>query len=119
MRTTLLATAASVLTAAALLTGVGSAAAEPVEPEEKGWVSGLTTVGPMIGAGNSTGYGSFGTGSLMDLLSMIINTGSVVLSVGVPNSTGSYAPGSLGSYGPEAAIGELLVGPLASLGGAS
>ena len=119
MRTTILATAASALAAAALLIGVGSAAAEPAEPGEQGRVSGLTPAGPMTGAGNSAGYGSFGTGSLMDVLSMIINTGSVVLSVDVPNSTGSYAPGSLGSYGPEAALGALSVAPIGSLAGAS
>ena len=34
------------------------------------------------------GYGSFGTGSLADLLTGFVNAGSVVLSVDVPNSTG-------------------------------
>lgn len=73
----------------------------------------------MLGALGSIGYGSLGTGSLMDLLTGLVNGGSVVLSVDVPNSTGSYAPGSLGSYGPEASIGELALIPIGSLSGAS
>lgn len=168
MRTTILATATSALTAVALLTGIGSAAAEPVdgsvdrieatlgdtgkgtgddvdsdqggdEQEEEGPLPGLVDADPFcvwittfaqlsrcMAAGpdevdslSSLGYGSLGTGSLADLLSTVINTGSVVLSVDVPNSTGSYAPGSLGSYGPEAAIGALLVSPIGSIAGAS
>ena len=73
----------------------------------------------VVGALSSIGYGSLGTGSLADLLTGLVNTGSVVLSVDVPNSTGSYAPGSVGSYGPEAAIGNLALLPIASLAGAS
>ncbi|MFN3601613.1 MAG: hypothetical protein ACK4UY_09520 [Dietzia sp.] len=127
MRTTMLAAASSALMAAALLTGAGSAAAEPAEPTPQYcvWIQTMTgnrcmTVDPAtIDALGSLGYGSFGTGSLMDLLTTIINTGSVVLSVDVPNSTGLYAPGSLGSYGPEASIGELSVGSIGSLAGAS
>ena len=57
--------------------------------------------------------------TLMDLLTGLINAGSVILSVELPNATGSYAPGSLGSYGPEASIGDVLTIPVASLGGAS
>jgi hypothetical protein len=56
---------------------------------------------------------------LTDLLTGLINAGSVILSVELPNATGSYAPGSLGSYGPEASIGDVLTIPVASLGGAS
>lgn len=116
MRHTVLATATSALAVAAMLTGgVGIAAAQP---DEQGVVSGLVP-GDMDVAGLSLGYGSFGTGSLMGLISNLVNAGSVVLSVDVPNSTGSYAPGSFGSYGPEASIGELSVAPLGSLGGAS
>lgn len=63
------------------------------------------------------GYGSFGTGSLADLLTGFVNTGSVVLSVDVPNSTGSYAPGSTGSYGPEASVGQTLTGSIGDAGG--
>lgn len=137
MRTTTLAATASALTAAALLTGAGTAAAD--EPDDKvGPVDTEIAAGcvyiPTFGGGDrclnldqavsavaagSIGYGSFGTGSLMDLLSGLINTGSVILSVELPNATGSYAPGSLGSYGPEASIGNLLALPIASLGGAS
>lgn len=120
MRTTTLAATVSALTAAALLTGAGTAAAEESDdaPGPGTIRSGLLApvVGETLGV---IGYGSFGTGSLMDLLSGLINTGSVVLSVDLPNATGSYAPGSLGSYGPEASIGDLLTIPIASLGGAS
>ena len=63
------------------------------------------------------GYGSFGTGSLADLLTGFVNAGSVVLSVDVPNSTGSYAPGSTGSYGPEASVGQTLTGSIGDAGG--
>ncbi|MFN3339797.1 MAG: hypothetical protein ACK40Z_08875 [Dietzia sp.] len=127
MRTTMLAAASTALTAAALLTGAGSATAAPAEPTAPYcvWIQTLNgtrcmSVDPAtIDVLGSLGYGSLGTGSLMDLLTTIINTGSVVLSVDVPNSTGSYAPGSLGSYGPEASIGELSVGSVGSLAGAS
>ena len=139
MRTTAL--AATALTAAALLAGGGTATAEEADPADT-----VDTVDPVdtdaragcvyisvfpresrcmnvdpaeFAPTTGSGYGSFGTGSLMDLLSGLINTGSVVLSVDLPNSTGSYAPGSLGSYGPEASIGGLLTLPTASLGGAS
>jgi hypothetical protein len=71
----------------------------------------------LAAAAGSFGYGSFGTGSLADLITGLINSASVTLSVDVPNSTGSYAPGSLGSYGPEAAIGQLSVGSIGSVGG--
>lgn len=70
----------------------------------------------LLEAAGSLGYGSFGTGSLMDLLTGAINTGSVLLSVDLPNSTGSYAPGSFGSYGPEAIIGQLSTTLTGSLG---
>ena len=122
MRTTTFAATVSTLAAAAMMTGAGAATAEEMEEaSEKGAIrSGL--LAPVVrGAvgGIDIGYGSFGTGSLMDLLSIMINTGSVVLSLDVPNSTGSYAPGSTGSYGPEASIGDILTIPIASLGGAS
>ena len=145
MRTTAL--AATALTAAALLAGGGTAMAEEADPVDTvGPADTVDTVGPVdtetsagcvsipVFAGlnrcmnvdpaafaptSGSGYGSFGTGSLMDLLSGLINTGSVVLSVDLPNATGSYAPGSLGSYGPEASIGGLLTVPTASLRGAS
>ena len=71
----------------------------------------------VAGAVGDLGYGSFGTGSLADLITQVINTGSVVLSVDVPNSTGSYAPGSVGSYGPEASVGQVAVGSIGSVGG--
>ena len=69
------------------------------------------------GGDGSLGYGSLGTGSLADLLMGVVNAGSVVLSVEVPNSTGSYAPGSTGSYGPEAAVGQILTGSIGAAGG--
>lgn len=136
MRTTTLAATVSTLAAAALLTGAGTATAEQidrVDPVDLDVVAGCVDIyifadvtrcmnleqAVFDAATGSIGYGSFGTGSLMDLLSGLINTGSVVLSVDLPNSTGSYAPGSLGSYGPEASIGNLLTIPVASLGGAS
>lgn len=136
MRTTTLATTVSALAAAALLTGAGTATAEQIDEVDTvdldtaagcvyvpTFVSGARCMNlePAIlaAATGSIGYGSLGTGSLMDLISGVINTGSVLLSVDVPNATGSYAPGSLGSYGPEASIGEVLTVPIASLGGAS
>ncbi|AWH91073.1 hypothetical protein [Dietzia lutea] len=120
MRATTLATTVSALAAAALLTGAGAASAQETEDSEGPGTIRSGLLSPAVSeAIGSIGYGSLGTGSLMDLLSGLINTGSVVLSVDVPNSTGSYAPGSLGSYGPEASIGELVTLPIASLGGAS
>lgn len=120
MRKSVLTAFSTAIAAAALLTGAGAAAAqEPDEQEELGTIrSGL--LAPVIGGAlSSIGYGSLGTGSLMDLLTGLVNGGSVVLSVDVPNSTGSYAPGSQGSYGPEASIGELALIPIGSLSGAS
>ena len=131
MRTTILAATTSVLTTAALLTGAGTAAADAVgqaTPDTPNCVVIETFEGKprimcltpqMDGAPSSLGYGSFGTGSLAGLLSGIINAGSVALSVDLPNLTGSYAPGSLGSYGPEASIGQVLTGSVGSAGGAS
>ncbi|WP_314037633.1 hypothetical protein [Dietzia sp. CH92] len=135
MRATTFAAAVSAFAAAALLTGAGAAAAQPggegpaVDPDvPAGCVYIPTTAGPVRcmsldpvrgAVAGSIGYGSLGTGSLMDLLSELINTGSVVLSVDVPNGTGVYAPGSLGSYGPEASLGEILLIPIGSLAGAS
>lgn len=123
----------SALAAATLVAGTGVAHAEDVEeppkydPDAEVCVFITTYTGvvrPMClfptageGGGASLGYGSFGTGSLADLLTGIINTGSVVLSVEVPNSTGSYAPGSTGSYGPEASVGQVLTGSVGSAGG--
>lgn len=134
MRRTALASAASALAAATLLGGAGAAHADDVDdeptidPDAKpcilietytGVVRSMCLFPAAVDGGDSTlGYGSFGTGSLADLLSGIINTGSVVLSVDVPNSTGSYAPGSTGSYGPEASVGQVLTGSLGSLDGA-
>ena len=120
MRTTTLAATVSALAAATLLTGAGTAAAD--EPDESADMGTIRSVllAPNVGeALGSIGYGSLGTGSLMDLLTGLINAGSVILSVELPNATGSYAPGSLGSYGPEASIGDALTIPVASLGGAS
>lgn len=141
MRTTARTTAVSALAAAALLVGAGTAAADeeqPVTPVDLDTPAGCVFIESFTGvvrcmtldpaeldpaeldaASRSFGYGSFGTGSLADLLTGIINSGSVVLSVDVPNSTGSYAPGSTGSYGPEAVVGQVLTLPLASLGGLS
>lgn len=123
----------SALAAATLVAGAGAAHAEgaedgpDIDPDAKPCIY-ITTYKDVVrsmclfpsgaeGGGSSLGYGSFGTGSLADLLTGIINTGSVVLSVDVPNSTGSYAPGSTGSYGPEAAIGQILTGSLGAVGG--
>ncbi|WP_010539862.1 hypothetical protein [Dietzia alimentaria] len=132
MRTTTIAAITSALTAAALVLGAGTSAAEdavpPGTPDEPNCVVIETFAGAkrimcltpqMDGAPSSLGYGSFGTGSLAGLLSGIINAGSVALSVDLPNLTGSYAPGSLGSYGPEASIGQVLTGSVGSAGGAS
>lgn len=131
MRTTTLAATTSALTAAALVLGAGTAAAEdvaqagtPDKPncvviETFGGTRTMCLTPQMLGAPGSLGYGSAGTGSLADLLSGIINAGSVALSVDLPNLTGSYAPGSLGSYGPEASIGQVLTGSVGSAGGAS
>ncbi|MEB8325348.1 hypothetical protein NGF75_05015 [Dietzia kunjamensis] len=136
MRTTTLAATVSALAAAALLTGAGTATAddgEPVGPVDTDTAAGCVYIrthtealrcmnlepAAAAAATLSLGYGSMGTGSLMDLLSGLINTGSIILSVELPNATGSYAPGSLGSYGPEASIGDVLTIPVASLGGAS
>lgn len=123
MRTSILATATSALAAAALIAGAGTAAAEqkfciPIETHVGG-IRCMTMTPAEAAALGSLGYGSLGTGSLLDLLTGGINTGSTALSLDIPNATGSYAPGSLGSYGPEAAIGELSVGSIGSLGGAS
>lgn len=123
----------SALAAATLVAGAGAAHAEDaadgpdIDPDAKPCIFIKTHTGVVRsmclfpsaeeGGGSSLGYGSFGTGSLADLLTGIINTGSVVLSVNVPNSTGSYAPGSTGSYGPEAAIGQILTGSLGAVGG--
>lgn len=145
MRRTALTTAVSALAAAALLAGAGTAAADEVAPgapvvpvEEVGPVD-LDEVAECVflptftgvvrcmvlepaelaAVTGSLGYGSLGTGSLADLLTGIINAGSVALSVDLPNATGSYAPGSTGSYGPEASVGQVLTTPIASVGGAS
>ena len=123
----------SALAAATLVVGAGAASAEDVgdgpevDPDAEVciWIKDFADRDRIAclfpsgngGGGSDLGYGSFGTGSLADLLSGVINTGSVVLSVGVPNSTGSYAPGSTGSYGPEASIGQLLTGSIGAVGG--
>ena len=123
----------SALAAATLVAGAGAAHADDVDagpavdPDATPCIYITTYTGGVRsmclfpsaegGGGSSLGYGSFGTGSLADLLTGILNTGSVVLSVDVPNSTGSYAPGSTGSYGPEAAIGQILTGSLGAVGG--
>lgn len=114
MRKTLLTTASSALAAAALVLGAGTAAAD--EPEQ-GTIRGGLLAPALTEALGSIGYGSAGTGSLMDLLTGAINLGSTTLSVDVPNSTGSYAPGSFGSYGPEASVGQLLTGSLGTVAG--
>ncbi|WP_404850818.1 hypothetical protein [Dietzia kunjamensis] len=136
MRTTTLAAIVTAFTTAALVATAGPAAAddgEPVDPVDTDVPGGCVIIetytqalrcmnlepAAATAATLSLGYGSLGTGSVMDLLSGLINTGSVILSVELPNATGSYAPGSLGSYGPEASIGDVLTIPVASLGGAS
>ncbi|MGN7226105.1 hypothetical protein ACTHQW_07180 [Dietzia maris] len=136
MRTTTLAATVSALAAAALVATAGPAAADdgdrldPVDTDVPAGCVYIETYAAALRCMNlepaavtagtlSLGYGSLGTGSLMDLLSRLINTGSVVLSVDLPNATGSYAPGSLGSYGPEASIGELVTLPIGSIAGAS
>ncbi|MDV8002048.1 hypothetical protein [Rhodococcus sp. IEGM 1408] len=133
--TALMSTLAAALAAGSILAGAGTAAAQevpvptPTDLEVDAGCVDIETFGGVIRCMNldpalagqlgSLGYGSLGTGSLLDLLTGVINTGSTTLSLDVPNSTGSYAPGSLGSYGPEASIGELSVGSLGSLAGAS
>ena len=131
MRKTVFATAASALAALTMVVGAGAAQAEEVDnnfvpdPDAVVCVPIETFTGTRImcltpavaGAVGNLGYGSFGTGSLADLITQVINTGSVVLSVDVPNSTGSYAPGSVGSYGPEASVGQVAVGSIGSVGG--
>lgn len=133
--TALMSTLAAALAAGSILACAGTAAAQdvplpnPTDLEVDAGCVYITTFGGIIrcmtvdaalgGQLGSLGYGSLGTGSLLDLLTGVINTGSTTLSVDVPNSTGSYAPGSLGSYGPEATIGELSVGSIGSLAGAS
>lgn len=130
MRTTTLAAATSTLAAAALLVGAGTATAEEVDQPETtdeqvcvvietfGSPRTMCLFPQMPESTGSFGYGSAGSGSLLDLLTGVINTGSTVLSVDIPNSTGSYAPGSFGSYGPEASIGQIFTGSIGSLGGA-
>lgn len=116
MRKTTLAATTSALAALALLAGAGTAAAD--EPENGTIRAGLLTPA-LTEALGSIGYGSAGTGSLADLLTGMINTGSTALSVDLPNLTGSYAPGSVGSYGPEASVGQVLTGSLGNVAGAS
>lgn len=130
MRMPTFAALATALAAATLVTGAGTAAAEDAGPQEdarseRQCLLTQTFMGPRcmnldpatFDANGTLGYGSFGTGSLADLMNGIVNFGSVALSMDVPNSTGSYAPGSLGSYGPEASVGEVLVGSVTPLGG--
>ena len=130
MRMPIFAALTTALTAAALVAGAGTAAGEDAGPQEETrperqclltqTFTGLhcMNLDPATFDANGTlGYGSFGTGSLADLVNGIVNFGSVALSMDVPNSTGSYAPGSLGSYGPEASVGEILVGSVTPLGG--
>lgn len=134
MRTTILATAASALAAGALVAGAGTAAAaeEADQTEEDatpvcvvietfaGTPRTMCLTPAMLDETGSLGYGSLGTGSLMDLLTGTINLGSTALSVDVPNSVGSagsYAPGSTGSYGPEALVGQLLTGSIGLVAG--
>ena len=134
MRKTALASAATALAAATMLAGAGAAHADEPVPqtdltkraeciriETFTGIRGACLDPAEAGQLGSIGYGSFGTGSLADLLTGAVNLGSVALSVAGPNSVGStgfYLPGSTGSYGPEASIGELLTGSLGSLGGA-
>lgn len=134
MRKTALASAATALAAATMLAGAGAAHADEPGPQtdltkraECIHIETFTGIRSACldpaeaGQLGSIGYGSFGTGSLADLLTGAVNLGSVALSVAGPNSVGStgfYLPGSTGSYGPEASIGELLTGSLGSLGGA-
>ena len=125
MRTTvLMSTATAALAAGALVAGAGTAAAQAPTEDPAGCVVVEIFTGQLrcmnlepsvMDAIGSAGYGSAGTGSLADLLSMLVATGSNTLSVDVPNLTGSYAPGSLGSYGPEAAVGELSTASLGTV----
>ncbi|HHX85267.1 MAG TPA: hypothetical protein GX694_08060 [Actinomycetales bacterium] len=135
MRPTRRTALAAVLAASALVAGAGTAAAEDGEGSS-GPTTDLTVrpgcvvielftgrarcldLDPELveTLGGSLGYGSLGTGSLMDLVSLIVSTGSAVLSLEIPNATGSYAPGSLGSYGPEASLGHLSATLTGSLG---
>lgn len=121
--TTLSAAASSALAAAALIAVPGTAAAQEqfcIPIENYTGTPRCMVIDPAAPvAPGSLGYGSFGTGSLADLLAGVINAGSTTLSLDIPIATGSYAPGSFGSYGPEAAIGQLFVGSLGSLAGAS
>lgn len=113
MRTTIRASAVSALAVAALVAGAGTAAAEKATIPERLLTPAVTE------AVSSLGYGSLGTGSLMDLLTGAVGVGSTTLSVGIPNLTGSYAPGSFGSYGPEASLGEILIGSVGPLSGST
>ena len=117
MRKTILATAASALAAAALVAGAGTAAAD--DGEEQGTIPERLLSPAMIDSLGSIGYGSAGTGSLMDLVTGVINFGSTTLSLDVPSSIGWYAPGSTGSYGPLAPVGEVLTASVAVIGGTS
>lgn len=133
MRKSALTTAASALAALSMVLGAGAAQAQDTEddpvidPDAVVCITIETYTGTrdmcltprMADVVGSLGYGSLGTGSLADLLTRVINTASVVASVDVPNSTGSYAPGSLGSYGPEASIGEVFTASTGSAAGAS
>ena len=129
--TALTSTLAATMAAGTILAGAGTAAAQadpppnPTNTEIDGGCVDITTftglvrcmkMDPTVGTQlGSLGYGSLGTGSLLDLLTGVINAGSVAISVDVPNSTGSYAPGSRGSYGPEASVAEMSVGSVGSL----
>lgn len=103
--------------AAAVLVAGGGAATAQTAPEQAptcieitiytGKTICLRVDGPGAAGTGSLGYGSAGTGSLSDVLSQLVVTGSNVLSLELPLSTGSLAPGSTGSYGPEASLGEL------------
>lgn len=117
MRSTLIATAATALAAGAMLAGAGTAvAADCVYVVQQDGQSRCVSFDPAQGAPQGgIGYGSFGTGSLADLFSQIVLTGSNALSLQAPIGTGSYAPGSTGSYGPEASVGELSVASVGTL----
>lgn len=106
----------------ALSTGVGVASAEEAEPQDDGaqavpcaFESGDRIDSRPECRAQVFGYGSFGTESLANVLSAAINTGSVALSIDVPNILSISGPvGSVGSQQgtPLFSVGETVFGSL-------
>mgnify|MGYP001295981020 FL=1 len=127
MRMPTLAVVATALATTALVAGAGTAAAdapgaeEELTPETRCLITETFAQPRCLNLLPSTDLGrtaaDAGAGSLGGLVTGSLHLGSMTLSLDIPNSTGSYAPGSHGSYGPEAAIGRILVGSVGPLGG--